>query len=71
MERPVLQGLNGDLYELAVYNRSGMLVYQTTDPNAGWTPSDQTPQGAYTYRLRCRYNTESIKTYTGTVLLIK
>lgn len=69
--RPVLQGLNGDLYELAVYNRSGMLVYQTTDPNAGWTPSDQTPQGAYTYRLRCRYNTESIKTYTGTVLLIK
>lgn len=68
---PKIQGLKGDLYELTIYNRQGLQVYYTTDPAAGWKPDADMPQGAYTYFLRCRYNTNDIKTYTGTVTLIK
>ena len=68
---PSLQGLKGDLYELFVYNRQGLLVYSTADPSAGWTPQASTPQGAYTYALRCRFNTNAVKTFTGTLLVIK
>ncbi|MBQ8703271.1 MAG: gliding motility-associated C-terminal domain-containing protein [Bacteroidales bacterium] len=69
--QPKIQGLKGDLYELTIYNRKGLLVYSTTDPAAGWTPPDSAPQGAYSYFLRCRYNTNDIKTYAGTVTLIR
>ena len=68
---PVIRGLQGTLYELHIYNRQGMLVYHTTDPTRGWTPPADTPQGVYTYRLRCRFNTNFVKQYLGTVLLIK
>jgi hypothetical protein len=54
-----------------IYNRQGILVYSTTDPTIGWTPSATTSQGVYTYAIRCRYNTNDIKTYAGTVTLIK
>lgn len=68
---PKIQGLMGNLYDLTIYNRKGLEVYHTTDQDAGWTPAASTPQGAYTYQLRCRYNTNEIKTYHGTVVLIK
>jgi len=68
---PEIRGLKGDLYELTIYNRMGLKVFHTTDQNAGWTPPDSAPQGAYSYFLRCRYNTNDIKTYAGTVILVK
>lgn len=68
---PRLRGLKGDLYELYIYNRNGLLVHSTTDPLAGWTPTASTPQGAYAYSLRVRYNNNRIKIYTGSVLVIK
>lgn len=69
--RPKITGLMGDIYELTIYNRQGLRVYHTTDPTAGWRPDADMPQEAYTYFLRCRYNTGDIKTYAGTVTLIK
>ena len=68
---PRIQGLRGDLYELFIYNRMGLLVYHTTDQDAGWRPSASTPQGAYTYFLRCSYNTDDTKSYSGTIIVIK
>ena len=68
---PTVSGLKGDLYELTIFNRLGLTVYHTEDPLAGWTPAADTPQGVYTYFLRCRYITHEIKTYAGTVILIK
>ena len=68
---PRLQGLKGNLFEMHVYNRQGLLVYSTGDPTLGWTPSSSIPQGVYTYALRCRFNNNIIKTFTGTILLIK
>lgn len=69
--RPRLRGLKGDLYELYIYNRNGLLVYSSTDPLDGWTPTASTPQGAYAYALRVRFNNNRIKIYTGSVLVIK
>ena len=68
---PWFRGLKGDLFEMYIYNRQGILVYSTTDPTIGWTPSATTSQGVYTYAIRCRYNTNTIKTYTGTILVLK
>ena len=68
---PVLQGLKGDLYELQIFSRTGLLVYATTDSGAGWRPDATVPQGVYTYRLRCRFNDNRIVTRVGTVLLLR
>lgn len=68
---PRLRGLKGDLYEIFVYNRYGLLVFSSTDPTLGWTPAADTPQGAYAYSLRCRFNNNRIKIFTGTVTVIK
>ena len=68
---PVVMGLMGDLYELTIYDRKGMQVFHTSNPDKGWRPGSDTPQGAYTYSLRVRYNDNRIKTHTGTVLVLK
>lgn len=68
---PIVDGLKGDLYELSIYNRFGILVFHTNRPTEGWTPTSDTPQGVYAYHLRCRFNTGFIQNYTGTFVLIK
>lgn len=63
-------------YELYVYNRSGQLVYTSTDPAEGWDGTDlhgqPCPQGAYVYYYR--YSLLGIDDYypgAGTVTLIR
>lgn len=68
---PVARGLMGDIYELSVYDRRGLLVYSTTDPSAGWRPDASTPQGAYAYALRLRFIDGHIENLTGTITVIK
>ena len=69
--RPVVRGLTGDIYELDIFNRYGLPVFHSDNPTEGWTPTADTPQGAYAYLLRCRYNTGKIKSYAGTIIVIK
>lgn len=69
--RPQVESLNGDLYELTIYNRNGLQMFATTDPTAAWEPSATVQQGAYTYVLRVRYTTGIIHSYVGTFLVIK
>ncbi len=68
---PHIKGLMGDLYELTIYDRMGREVFFSNNPAEAWRPTTGTPQGAYTYALRLRYNDNTIHTYTGTVLVIK
>lgn len=68
---PQVAGLNGDLYELTIYNRMGLQVFTTTDPATPWTPSSSTPQGVYTYMLHVRFATGIIQSYVGNFLVIK
>jgi len=68
---PQVTGLYGDLYELTIYDRRGLQVFTTTDPNAGWAPGNGTQQGAYVYTLRVRFATGIVKSYIGTLIVIK
>lgn len=68
---PVMQGLMGDMYELSIYNRNGLLVFHTEDPLAAWQPPDNIKQGAYTYYIRLRFNNNRVHTYAGTVVVVR
>lgn len=68
---PLANSLMGDIYELFIYDRRGLLVFSTTDPAAGWRPSADTSQGAYAYTLRLRFADNTIHTYAGTVIVIR
>ena len=63
-------------FEIYIYNRSGQLVYTSTDPTEGWNGDDMhghaCPQGAYVYYYR--YTTLGIDDYypgAGTVTLLR
>ena len=69
---PVVGGAKGDLYDLCIYNRNGLLVFRTSDPQQPWDPlATASPQGAYVYSLRLRYIDNTIKTFAGTITVLK
>lgn len=68
---PKAVGLDGETYNLTIYNRMGLQVFTTDNPTDAWRPASTTPQGAYTYVLRVRYMTGIVKSYVGTVVVIK
>lgn len=69
--RPRLKGWDGETYELTIYNRNGMQVFVSHNPEQGWCPSADQPQGAYAYVARVGYSAGIVRTYTGSVVVIK
>ena len=69
--KPRLVGWDGKTYELTIYNRMGMQIFVVDDPQHGWTPTADTPQGAYAYVLHVGYTDGIVKTYMGTIAVIK
>lgn len=63
-------------FEIKIFNRWGEMVFQTTDPTAGWTGSHKggeyfSPDGVYNYVARIKgYDTDA-KEYSGTITLIR
>lgn len=68
---PQLTGWDRENYELTIYNRMGLQLFVSQDPLQGWTPERNTPQGVYAYVLRVGFLNGTVKTYTGTITLIK
>lgn len=64
-------------YEINIYNRRGMLVYHSTDINAGWDGRDMhgypCPPGSYVYHLRYStvYKPNAYQKAIGSVMLIR
>ena len=71
-------GMKGIIeFEMYIYNRSGLLVYETHDINSSWDGTDPSgkpcPQGAYVYRIRYRNNLHPKEWHSryGTVTLLR
>ena len=67
--------INGELleFEMLIYNRSGVLVFKTTDVAIGWDgyyKHKLLPQDVYVFIVRGRYNSGQPFQETGNVLLI-
>ena len=63
-------------FEIYIYNRTGHLVYTSTDPSEGWDGNDLNgqacPQGAYVYYYRySRLGIDDFYPGAGTVTLIR
>ena len=69
---PRVQGLMGDLFELRVFDRQGRQHFASDSPSLGWDPdATHSPQGSYVYLLRVRFINNSVRTYTGTITVIR
>lgn len=70
---PVLIGIR-DLVELVVYNRWGMMVFKTNQPNVGWdgkfNNTDQ-PMGTYVWKLKAIDYEGNTLIKSGTITLIR
>jgi gliding motility-associated-like protein len=60
-------------YELKVFNRAGVMVFQSNDINIGWDgyyKDKLLPQGVYVYYITGKYNNGEPFKEVGNVLLI-
>ena len=69
--KPTIQGDMGDLYELHIFDRRGLLVFSSDKIDEGWRPGKEISQGSYAYNIRVRFNNNRIKRFSGTVTVIK
>ena len=71
--KPVIVGRPA-VYKLSIYNRWGQLVFETTDPGAGWNGtiinSDQ-PTAGYIWACTYQFNGQEKKTRRGNFLLVR
>ncbi len=71
--RPISFYTNPEGYHLVIYNRQGMLLYESGDPEAAWDGTaygQKQPQGVYVYKIEYQANNMP-QTKIGTVLLIR
>ena len=61
-------------YELYIFNRFGLQIFRTNDPNATWDGTAHgipQPQAAYVYKYEVHLPNGIISTGIGTVTLIR
>jgi len=72
--KPVTVFVDVDEYLFQIYNRWGQRIFETTDPNLGWTGNigaEKAQQGAYAYFVKFVSAKGETFTKTGTVTLIR
>lgn len=72
----MVKGLNIKDYEIWIYDRRGVLVWHSADPQEGWdgtSKGKQLPVGVYTYVCRYTYSfqPDNLLVRKGTVTLIR
>ncbi len=72
---PQGQGVDPDVYQMQIFDRSGMLIFMTRNPYDYWDGRNKygqmCPEGVYVYVIRLRNLNLDDKEYTGTVTLIR
>ncbi|MBN8702396.1 MAG: gliding motility-associated C-terminal domain-containing protein [Bacteroidetes bacterium] len=64
------QGIGISNYELLIYNRWGVLVFESNALNTGWD-GDKAPQDVYVYKIKCADVFGKSYLYVGAVTLIR
>ncbi len=62
------------VFEWDIYNRIGEKVFQSQDPNIGWTGNYKTgkaPEGVYSYYLRIVFEDDTVRYYKGSITLLR
>ncbi len=72
--KPVITFYNSTNYLLQIYNRWGAVIWETNDPDDGWTGKNKSgklqPKGVYVYLLQFEEAAGLVRTKRGTVSLI-
>ncbi|MEO6963000.1 MAG: Ig-like domain-containing protein, partial [Puia sp.] len=71
--KPIIPGLKNFRY-FKIYNRWGNLVYQSTDPNAGWDGTfhgTQQPRESYLWMIEGENMKGEVKKYSGMITLFR
>jgi len=72
--KPVITFYNSTNYLLQIYNRWGAVIWETNDPDDGWTGKNKSgklqPKGVYVYLLQFEEAAGLLRTKRGTVTLI-
>jgi gliding motility-associated-like protein len=72
--KPVGENLYADFYKLAIYNRFGQLLFETSDFNVGWNGTfkdEYVPEGVYVYDLMVTTRPGETFRRQGTVTVIR
>lgn len=71
---PVATFTRQDNYLFQIYNRMGLMIFQTTDINHGWDGrfnGEYVPQGSYVYIIYCTFSDGTSHVEKGTVTVIR
>jgi len=72
--KPVITFYNSTNYLLQIYNRWGAVIWETNEPDEGWTGKNKSgklqPMGVYVYLLQYEESAGLVRTKRGTVSLI-
>ncbi|MDO8898760.1 MAG: gliding motility-associated C-terminal domain-containing protein, partial [Bacteroidales bacterium] len=72
--KPVITFYNSTNYLLQIYNRWGAVIWETNDPDEGWSGKNNSgklqPKGVYVYLLQFEEAAGLLRTKRGTVTLI-
>ena len=71
---PVATFTQQDNYLFQIYNRMGLMIFQTTDINQGWDGrfnGEYVPQGNYVYIIYCTFSDGTSHVEKGTVTVIR
>jgi gliding motility-associated-like protein len=65
---------NYEFFELTVFNRWGQQIHKSNDPEKAWNgmaDNKMASSGVYFYILRIKTNCDDMKSYNGSITLIK
>ncbi|MEO1049474.1 MAG: PKD domain-containing protein [Bacteroidota bacterium] len=72
---PLLNGVDDSDYSLLIFDRWGNLLFESNDPDVGWTGYDENgqllPAGVYVFRVKARLVTGEFVNRIGDVTLLR
>ncbi len=71
---PVFEGIKSEGYKMYIFNRNGMIVFETENPNEKWggkIKGEFAENTVYVYQIKYKTLKNESKTVRGTVTLLR